>query len=415
MAVVMLAASLCVSACAGGCPTAPLVDLGEAVRDDDGDNWFTNDTNQRVRLRMESINLPLAGRYTVLVNDVRFPVNASLDGTFEATSAHQVVTPDVVVATENIGTWLLDAPDQAVSFRTLVVVRSQIAGGTDEVPETVVYHNRDETLDVIFRRSAGNDVVIRFRVEVLRFADPTPADAEADPDGDGITEFEESALAMRGVGVGDPAARDLILLVAYTHPDWAMTKLTRELLATRFRQRGIRLRVVTDREDPLGVGFGQRVTFDGATPARDHEITLDEAREARETHVIGTAKNHTHFLVLAEQLADGAWGRADLPGRTLVARSHLPVLGPDVYEYQAKDVMHELGHNLGLCHPTQSGPDDDCPTGAIPAGERDAGLSVMGTPAEEANFIGVIANALARPLDYTPGQWNNLNLALVRP
>lgn len=411
----LLSAVLALSACAGGCPAQDLADLGDAVRDDDDDGWFTNETNQRVRLRLEALSLPQAGRYQVVVADVRFPVRDSLDGVFEATGNNQNVSPDVVVASQHVGTWLLEAPDQLLTFRTTVLVRSTVGATTDEVSRVVEYQNRDGVVDVVFPRGAGNDVVARFRVEVTRFADPTPGSADGDTDRDGITDREEAALASRSQGAGDPGARDLVMLVGYTHQDWALTRLSQEVLATRFRDRGIRLRIVTAREDPIGVGFGQRVTIDGAVLPREHPITIEEARDIRQTHVLGLARNYVHFLVLAEKLENGFWGQADHPGRVLIAQSHFPLLGPDVHQYQAKDVMHELGHNLGLCHPTESAPSDDCPTGSIPVAERDGAVSVMGTPAEEANFIGVIASALARPLDYSPGQWENADLTLVRP
>jgi hypothetical protein len=411
----LLAAVVVLSACNGACPSQGLVDLGEAIRDDDGDNWFTNDTNQRVVLTLESLSLPQVGNYSVVVGDVRFPVTNSLEGTFEATSSNQVISPNIVVARQHVGTWLVDAPNQEMTFRTSVRVRSAVGPGPDEMTREVEYHNRDEVIDVIFPRSAGNDVVARFRVQMTTFADPTPDAADGDADQDGITDAEEAALAARNQGMGNPGARDLVMLVGYTHADWALTPLSRELLATRFRQRGINLRIVTAREDPLSVGFGERVTSDGAFLPRDHAITIEEARDMYQTHVIGMARNYVHFLVLAEKLQNGFWGQADWPGRVLIAQSHFPLLGPDIHQYQAKDVMHELGHNLGLCHPTESAPSDDCPSGSIPVAERDGGASVMGTPAEEANFIGVIANALARPLDYSPGQWDNANLTMVRP
>lgn len=411
----LVAAIIVLSACNGACPSQGLVDLGEALRDDDGDGWFTNETNQRVQLTLESLNLPQAGQYTVVVGDVRFPVENSLEGAFEATGSNQVVSPNVVVARQHVGTWLLDAPDQELTFRTSVQVRSTVGLGTDDVTRVVEYHNRDEVIDVVFPRPAGNDVAARFRVQMTKFADPTPDSTDGDADQDGITDAEEAALAARNQGMGDPGARDLVMLVGYTHEDWALTRLSRELLATRFRHRGINLRIVTAREDPLGVGFGERVTSNGAFLPRDHAITIDQARDMYETHTIGMARNYVHFLILAEKLENGFWGQADRPGRVLIAQSHLPLLGPDLHQYQAKDVMHELGHNLGLCHPTESAPSDDCPSGSIPVAERDGGASVMGTPAEEANFVGVIANALARPLDYSPTQWTNANLALVRP
>jgi hypothetical protein len=122
------------------------------------------------------------------------------------------------------------------------------------------------------------------------------------------------------------------------------------------------------------------------------------------------------LVVLAAYVSPNAktgYGWAELPGATLVVRSHLPLLGPDFHQYQAKTIMHELGHNLGLCHPTQS--DARCLTGPIPEAERDPAKSVMGTPrTDRGNPLAVLKNAWARPLDYSPAQWKHVRLDWVR-
>jgi hypothetical protein len=93
-------------------------------------------------------------------------------------------------------------------------------------------------------------------------------------------------------------------------------------------------------------------------------------------------------------------------------------------EYQAKDVMHELGHNFGLCHPNTS--DGNCPSGPIPLAERNGAASCMGSPTDDGGLftpgpLGIpvpnftaITNAFSRPLDYSPTQWININPASSR-
>lgn len=133
-----------------------------------------------------------------------------------------------------------------------------------------------------------------------------------------------------------------------------------------------------------------QIRTNGTIPNRNHKLAFAEAELMRPQLLPAELSELFHMLILAEELNDGAWGRADVSrsANDLICRSHLPALGADFLEYQAKDIMHELGHNLGLCHPTAS--DESCPTGAIPAAERSGALSAMGTPAESAGPVEVM-------------------------
>jgi hypothetical protein len=257
------------------------------------------------------------------------------------------------------------------------------------------------------------------------FPDPSPNDANADNDADGLTDKEEASIHTQTArSAGSPLDKDILLVVGFTHADWKLTRKSIDLLTTVFfDRRRINLTIFTQEDRALGLTPGL-VKIDGEVPERNHKLSLDEGREVRSQLVTGDLSEFGvdvnvsplfHVLVLAEELEDGEWGRAEwrgTPANDLVCRSHLPFAGPDFLEYQAKDVMHELGHNLGLCHPTEN--ISDCPTGPIPSAERNGALSAMGTPAESAGPVEVMTEALSRPLDYTPGQWQNMDLTRLR-
>ncbi|HQV31829.1 MAG TPA: hypothetical protein PKV71_08125, partial [Calditrichia bacterium] len=145
----------------------------------------------------------------------------------------------------------------------------------------------------------------------------------------------------------------------------------------------------------------------------------------RNEHVLAARRVFAYFILLTrDQVSCGgvsAFGCGEFPsntgGNVVVAFSKLVDWLPDIKDYQAGVMMHELGHNLGLCHPTQS--TNNCPSGAIPAAERNPGASILGTPAEDPpiDVWGVplpnpmvLVNAMSRPLDYSPTQWTNLML-----
>jgi hypothetical protein len=390
----------------------PLANLGEAVRDDDGDGWFNNPNNQRVTLKLEALNLP-GGKYHVVAEGIRQPFASGFDGTIDARDM-QATTVNFTITSRVIGTWLLDAPNQVVTFTTPVeVVRDDGTSFTTNLQ----WSNHDERRDVIIgSESGGRDWVGRFTVSVERFADPNPNDANADGDRDGITEIEEAALAARGGPLGDPARRDLVLVVVNTNQDWGITALSRSQLLSRFRERGINLYLAWE--------AGDRNVVDAApgtvdSVARTWRPALVDAPAVRDVHIFGQARNYAHLLILAIRpaLDDADYGISNggsHNANSLICRSHLwePLIGPDFREYQAKCIMHELGHSI--CHPSES--DSSCPTGAIPASERDSGTTVMGSPAEDrGNVIMQATNAWNRPLDYSPTQWSNVNLTRVRP
>ncbi|TAH38482.1 MAG: hypothetical protein EYC70_03630 [Planctomycetota bacterium] len=394
----------------GACDS--LVQVGEAIRDDDGDSWFHHANNQRAILRVKSIVVDQDGAYFIRAEHVRLPLAASLSGAF-AFEEDQITDLDLELTTRTIGTWLLDAPDQVVTFHTpLEVVRE--SPNPLAFTQVVEWTNQAGDFDVAMN-AGGQAVILRLTVQIEKFEDPDDSSAEADFDADGITDAEEAALASRGIPLGDPQQRDLLLVVGYSHADWALTPASKELLLTRFHHRGIRMYLADAPDDPLDLC--QPGPVSGFS--RDEGVSIEQVRAARSSHVFSHAFNYAQFLMLVGEPVGADFGMSELnrsPAQNIVCRSHLYALGADIQSYQAKCIMHELGHNLGLCHPTVSGPTDSCPSGSIPLSERDPSLTVMGSPAEDqGNPVSQAVNAWSRPLDYTPTQWINADLTRVRP
>jgi hypothetical protein len=204
-----------------------------------------------------------------------------------------------------------------------------------------------------------------------------------------------------------------------------LTNRTIERITTVFAGRDFNLLLADETSDLSGLSPGQILFEDSngnlAIPAENRGVSLSEVPALRPRHIADTLDPFTHLLVVADHTPDAGFGIANLPGRNSVIRSHFFALGPNPLglEYQAIDAMHELGHNFGLCHPNQS--DTTCFTGAIPQAERNGASSAMGSPADDGGlFNGIIpnvpaiTNAFSRPLDYSPTQWTNIDVASSR-
>ncbi len=396
-----------------GCALAP---IAENVRDDDEDGWFTNATNQAIVLTLVSGAFPLPGQFRVVVDEVRFPLSPALDATIAVGPAN-VGTPTALgfpVATRTIGTNLLELPEQRATFRAPVVVQRVTAGAPVEVGTGIVeWQNREATFSVTL-----GSATLTFASSLSQFADPTPDSADGDSDGDGIRERDEAQLSAGFDGIGDPrpGRADLFMIVGHTHASSALSASSRELLRSRFAERGIAMHI------DAGVG-GLMTGTGGSAVADGTNVTLAQARTLRDLNVtVGNRRTFAYFALLTREQVECnglAFGCAEFPGNSggnvLVALSRLLDWMPDIKAYQAGVLMHELGHNLGLCHPMATA----CATGVLPAAEQNAGTTIMGTPAENPP-IGVwgvplpnplvLVNAMTRPLDYSPTQWSNMQL-----
>ena len=411
---------LAVTACNPG-----LVNLGEQIRDDDGDGWFTNETNQLVILRLESGVFNIAGQYRIVIDDIRFPLTPSLNGIIDVQdfSAGNVIPIGIDILQRTIGTNLLDHENHVVAFTVPLRIDRLIGGLVIETFSSEInFNNQDSTFPVLMGLNSLN-----FTTALTKFADPNPNNANADTDGDGITELQEALLSESFNGIGDPRSEqlDILLIFGATHQSSKLLQKSKELLKSRFAFRNINLHI-DDGELNGAVGEGGLVTLAGEPVPDGTFLPLATARTIRDQNVPIGIRTMSYFFLLAKDmpLLNGikAFGIAESPspgirGNVAIGYSKLVDLLPDIKNYQAINIMHEFGHNLGLCHPLSS--TAACVSGAIPMIERDPGATAMGTPAEDPPIVFIqgvpgapnpnqFINALSRPLDYTPGQWTNL-------
>lgn len=258
-------------------------------------------------------------------------------------------------------------------------------------------------------------VVMYLRTKVSSIAAPSSGDNHKDEDKDGIPNNVEALLARQNMSIGDPTRREAVLVVTHTHPKWALSPGSKDLLTTVFREHGIWLHVLTEPGEMRGFASGPLSLYGkGARKRRKANIDHALAKEKNGIHILPQYTRFAYFLVLARKVGfDGDfsyYGFSSFENRNLVVRSQMKLgLGKNWLNYQTKTIMHEFGHNLGLCHPTES--NENCPSGPVPAEDRHPGKTVMGTPAEDRRHpFRALKHALQRPLDFSPAQWANIRL-----
>jgi hypothetical protein len=387
--------------------------IANELKDTDGDGWLDESNNQKIDLIIESMDLPVQSQFSQisLVVDDRIILDKS------PASPTTTISAGTVASSRFAGQWFIG---QTQNYRARVKVF--LSGETDNKDTTYT-----QTLNI-----NNKDITFHYRTRITKFADPSPQDSLGDSDRDGITDIEESRLARDDNRIGDPLVRDILVVEGFTNSKWALTKRSIERITTVFLLRGINFLIADEPSDFLGLTPGQILLPDGnngdlIVPAEGRGVAVAEVPAVRPRHIPALFNPFTHFLIAADNTPDATFGISNgIPGRNVVVRSHFFFLGPDPFglEYQAKDVMHELGHNFGLCHPNAS--DNTCPTGPIPQAERNGAASCMGSPADDGGLftigpLGVkvpnvtaIRNALSRPLDYSPTQWININPASSR-
>ena len=236
-----------------------------------------------------------------------------------------------------------------------------------------------------------------------------------------LVESDEALLVSSFGGIGDPrpGMRDLVLVVGFTEPQWNIDPQTVRLLKTLFFEHAINLHV--DNGTLNGKpGIGGLQLLGGAPVVPGTKISLAQATSIR--NALPATRRFAHTAILAASI-DVGWGVTRLvaplgAGNVSGIDAQLEPLAPNIFNYQTGVLLHELGHQLGLCHPTQQDGTTTigagfAPCGAIPMAERDPGATAMGSPAENSGFFGApaaVVNALRRPVDFTPGQWGLVNV-----
>ena len=395
--------------------------IATALADDDKDGWFTDTTNVAVTLTLASGSFSMLGDYAIIVDEVRFPLAPNLEGRFPVPVTQIGATVSlgntpVAVRTRGVtGFGVTGTPFSATVrvVRHIPLVPSQIVGTV-----TVPFGEAPGALaPVVVGGGILGSATLNFSVGVASFRDPSPTDSTGDVDADGIPEVAEARLTSRFAGVFDPRAggRDIDLIIGTTSSSFTLDSLSRELMKSRFRVSGFMLHL--DEGALAGAsGDGGLMNLAGSGASPTDTVNTAQAFLIRNANVPASRRRFAYFTLIAGDASIGGGSRAfgvanGIPGSTLVMRNGpvpAPTIVPPITWYQSGVLMHELGHLLGLCHPTQS--TGVAPCLAIPVGERSAGASVMGSPAEDPNIIISAINTLRRPLDYTATQWTQLRL-----
>jgi hypothetical protein len=418
---------LLLAACAlTGCPGGSGPPPAAAFADADADGWFDGANNLMTVLTLATIatNGTYQARWRVTVDGVRFPngPTISLDEgdpngwfPFNAVGGSNVAL--AVAKRVQAMNHYNQSLDPGRSPYSSSVKLEQLGGqGITDYGTTMVSWSSDggETRTLTFGGGAYPTVTLTFTSATTRFSDPTPGSATADVDGDGLTELEESAMVGRTNGLGDPqmGGIDIMVVVGRTEPAAALDSNTYEMLRTRFFSRAINLHMDTGLINfRPGIGGGP-MPLGGTPVVPGTVISIAQTLSIRNASLPAGVRRTTHFMLLTAGVDIGGFGLTNaIPGSHALMKANLAPLPANIAGYQAGVFMHELGHQLGLCHPTlHTGTPGAC--ALIPPTEWDPGATAMGSPAENGGLAGgpiTVVNALRRPLDYTPGQWALLN------
>lgn len=413
---------------------------GGTSPDADGDGWLDASTNAAIVVTLTSASFPtspLPGSFEVIVDEVRFPLSPTLNGSFGQPFSPIPATPGPLVT---IGT--------PVATRVRGAVAPPAAGGTPfAVTVRTVYHPPVPPLAPAPPGIIGTDVRLRFgettgplpavtvafpvigvvtlnfSVATTSFADPNPASATGDSDVDGIPEDVEASLSSAFRGIFDPrpgSARDIHMIIGRTDPAYTLQQSVREDLRSRFIQRGFNIHLDEGVLNGMsGNGGAMNLAGTGVAAPPGDTITTALLTAVRNANIPPSRRARAQFVLLATAvtLGGGTTFGFSIPGAMAYAAG-FPVLG-GLAVFQKGMVMHELGHAIGLCHPvaqdgvtvgTTAGTLCSGPCGAVPVSERVGSASVMGAPADDPNPVVAGWNAVTRPDDYSPSQW-----PLIRP
>jgi hypothetical protein len=310
---------------AGTSPTNP---------DTDGDGWFDGPCNERRKLFVVSLkawdeqeDLGVDETY-LIVDDTRFPATDNLDGYWDFDDgqsralnlllASRVRGTNVTgsLATARVEGWEDDVEltntwwvDDSL-FVTNVNLGAQVPGATFKV------------------RRAGDsyDYELTLRVDVEKFADPTPT-ANADKDLDGIMESAEFAVSRDMGGIADPARKEVFVELD-AMPNRKLETRSRRLVTTRLATKGLNLQVRT-----------------GEQLVEDLCLTRTEARSLFDTKFQNKTYKAFRYAVMSNVIWNDASGVAI--GDTFFVDDSTWWISGGVLA-QAGTFIHELGHTLGL-------------------------------------------------------------------
>lgn len=401
-------------------------DICELLRDSDDDNWLDEPLNQRVALSLRSVTVPDTGDYSFIIDEVFVPFSESPDHNVRfVMGTNRNLDPLLYsnITRRTVGLWQfapITAEPETITWTSRVTVRTPW-----DPPSTVSFDWTNRMTDVDVRISLPDDflgrprsVVLRFDVDYSLFSDRTLDDRDGDADLDGIWDSEEADLARNvpWTSIGDPYHPDVVLVVTYTHPDWQMTDKSVSILKTSFLLHNTNMYIARDSAHAYSCAPGGVSLAGGRDHVLDRDVDLPRIRPQVLSYPLA---NYSHLLILGKEVVPGTDGEMNVGWSNgkdgFVVDAYLPFddNGLDLFDYQVKCIMHELGHDFELCDFGRY-IIDDCQPG-IPSSEFDD-YTVMweGADFRESILRGELPSALASPATYTFTQWQNIDIDHVR-
>ena len=437
--------------------------------DKDNDGWCTGPLNSLRTLTLKSVNVHATENIIgkddlyMIVDDVRFPQHADNDtgcrnlcGTFPV-SQGDFLQPNITVAQRALpcaykskggvvpivtirvmtdhdftrpipdptGWFKLSADWSPVDDHLL----DKFTIALDDLPD-----NRPRLVTVHQVQSGRASYELTFVQETdTPLADPDP-DSDSDSDGDGLRDSQESALSLRFGGIADPTRRNIFLEFDTVSPSRTILSTTAPLLVSAFANHGIRMWIDSD---GLLAGYqgGSETISPGTStvfafpPGVPNLFTFRDGDSTMQPHFAADRKGVFHYEVFVDDLQEPPAKRVfgDTPFligtvppqtvglsgiRTVLSFAGGPGLADVAWDYQVITVMHELGHDLGLCHPRRVAI-EGCPYSINSVSPSLAdGATAMGQPVVMSadDLIFVPMNSVLRPLDYLPEEWSALRL-----
>ena len=366
-----------------GCKT-----IANRIQDSDHDHWYDSTSNIKAELFIDSviqfISIGGGGLITGIPTTLRIIVDDQIINGIELNGSVVKMDIDKPVTERYLGDWRFT--EEAQNLKTTISMNGDVF--------VLTWNARDTSMIV----NTGTSIY-RVRVKTSVFADPSPTDAAGDFDNDNIPDSIESKIARVNNNLGNPNGPDIIIAVVLEDEEDFLTDNTITKITTMFRRHDIHIKFI----DEVNELFGITPFVHGEI---DSFVKLEDLVRIRPQAIIATYDPFVRLLFLSDKSTDcGKFGCGVFPN--LIVRSRMFGIR-DESNYQAGVIMHELGHTLGLCHPTETS--GSC---ELPNSERDPGITCMGAPAE--NFGDIfnpvsIFQAFNRPLDYTPTQWTRLKL-----
>ncbi len=323
--------------------------------DSDGDGWWDGAKNLRhylILTRIECIDEGEdVGRDELFLTseDVRFPTSFSLDGTWPMNDG-DVIHPNLIVDVRATGPGGPQNP-----FTT----RMRLREDDFDVLEDPRFDDTYGEFAPIWEEGSvatggpiegsGFEYVLTFEARTVPFLDPSLLENNRDLEGDGLDERLEFQISSQAFdpavagyeGLADPGYRELFVEIDALGESYRLRFDAKQMVASQFFNHSI-----SPRFDDGRMGGGQILPYD-----TDLDLARLRSEFKADPNVFSPDRvGHFHYGIFVDEIAGGLNGKADQPGDDfLVSRTTL------VGQFSPIVLLHELGHNLRLCHTDSPG------------------------------------------------------------